>query len=393
MPHLRERHILPLLIKRLTFSPVLAIQGARQTGKSVLLRDILAKKFKRAKYVSFDSHAQSGFAQNNPETFLAGLQEFHPLIIDEAQKAPNIFDAVKLAIDTKRLPGRYILLGSTEFSRLSRIRESLTGRMGRIRIHPFTLAEIHNLPLRKLKLANLFASQTRITREQLFKHLRSGGMPGIFAVREANERIRLLQDWLDLSCQRDALQFEGVKIDPQLCLAILEQVAKLDEATEGKIAKALLKDPRKIKTHLKILEALFIVQKLPLHSTGSGKALYYLLDTSFASYFGASFHKCLLNLIKTELDALLACHDLPLTTMSYYKSPAGSPVHFIIENPHEMAAIKILPSEKLDLRELEILKSLQKKISGKKIFCYALGGERFSLKKEKIEIYPWEAIA
>ena len=49
---------------------------------------------------------------------------------------PEIFNAVKFQVDQKRVPGSYLLLGSTEFSKLARIRESLTGRLGRIRALP-----------------------------------------------------------------------------------------------------------------------------------------------------------------------------------------------------------------------------------------------------------------
>jgi predicted AAA+ superfamily ATPase len=392
MPHRRNRHVLPLILKRLKFSPVIALQGARQTGKSFLARDILAKSLKLAKYVTFDSQATASYAQTHPESFLSGYQDHHPLIIDEAQKAPAIFDAVKLSVDEDRRPGRYLLLGSTEFSHLTRVRESLTGRMGRIRLYPLTIGEAHNLPLRHFRLGKLFSDHPRISRAQLLKHLSLGGMPGIFSVRDEAERMRLLEDWLKLTCERDALQFHGVKIDPELCFLILEQIARLDEPSAGHIAAALLRDLRRIKIHLQVLETLFIVQRVSPRTGHRGKPVYYLLDAAMAHYLGASLYKCLLTLIKAELDALLATHDEPRTTMTGFRARAGGTIHFVIETPREVAAIKVLKSEALDLREIAILKSFQNQITGKKLYCYALGGGRFSLKKEKIEVYPWESV-
>ena len=70
MPHLRERTVTPLLIKKLSFSPVVAIQGARQTGKSVLARQILPAKIKGYTYISFDEFAQRDFARKNPDSYL-----------------------------------------------------------------------------------------------------------------------------------------------------------------------------------------------------------------------------------------------------------------------------------------------------------------------------------
>ena len=105
MAHLRKRHALSLIKRRLKSSRVLTIQGARQTGKSVLARIILPTEFNNALFESFDSATTKRFAHDNPDTFLEKNKEYHSIIIDEAQ-----------------------------------IKESLTGRMSRIRLFPFTLA-------------------------------------------------------------------------------------------------------------------------------------------------------------------------------------------------------------------------------------------------------------
>src|SRR3990167_2157986 len=354
MPHLRNRYVLKLILKRLKFSPVVALQGARQTGKSVLVRDILAKGLRAAKYVTFDSKTAVDFAKHNPESFLSSYQDFSPLIIDEAQKAPSIFDAVKLSVDEKRKPGRYLLLGSTEFSHLTKIRESLTGRLSRIRLYPLTLGETHNLPMRNFQMSHLFLDKPRMTRAQLTKHLDLGGMPGLFSIRDDAERARQWDDWLKLTCERDVLQMHGVKIDPGLCFAILEQIATLSEPSASHIAQSLLRDLRKVKTHLDVLETLFVVQKLSPHRGSTGKPVYTLLDVALAYNLGASLYKRLVMLVRTELDSLLSYHDMAFTTMTYFRARAGGIINFVIENPKEIAIIKVLPTESLDLRELAI---------------------------------------
>ena len=63
-----------------------------------------------------------------------------------------------------------------------------------------------------------------------------------------------------------------------------------------------------------------------------------------------------------------------------------------IKAPEEIAIIKVLPTESLDLRELAILRAFQANKGDKKLYSYALGGGRFSLKKEKIEVFPWESV-
>jgi len=69
------------------------------------------------------------------------------LVIDEAQKVPKIFDAVKYTVDQDRRPGRFVLTCSTEFSRETMIQESLTGRLSRLRLFPLTISETLELPL------------------------------------------------------------------------------------------------------------------------------------------------------------------------------------------------------------------------------------------------------
>src|SRR3989338_7269409 len=146
MPHSRSRLAITILLKRLKFTPVVAIQGARQTGKSFLVREILAKQITSSGYVSLDDKSKQALAQESPQTFLASMSDFKPAIIDEAQKSPALFDAIKLLVDKNRRTGSFLLLGSTEFSLLQNIRESLTGRMGRIRLYPMTFWEIQGLP-------------------------------------------------------------------------------------------------------------------------------------------------------------------------------------------------------------------------------------------------------
>ncbi len=193
MPHGRPRLATGLLLKRLRFTPVVAIQGARQTGKSFLARELLGKKLPKSTYVSLDDKSKQALAQDSPQTFLASLSGSEPAIIDEAQKSPALFDAIKLAVDNDRRPGSFLLLGSTEFSLLQNVRESLTGRMGKTRLYPMTFWEMHGLPRKK----------TESTRAQCLNYLDSGGMPGIAFVREQQVRADFFQDWIDLTCQRD----------------------------------------------------------------------------------------------------------------------------------------------------------------------------------------------
>lgn len=395
MPHSRQRHIVPQLLKKLSFSPVVTIQGARQTGKSFLAREILPKKCSNFHYTSFDEFLQRDFASRNPDTYLAQYQQNGTLAIDEAQKVPDIFDAIKLSVDQNRIPGKYLLLGSTEFSKLTRIRESLTGRMSRVRLYPMNLAETLELPPNSSKQIGLLAEKSRINRNQFMTYLERGGFPVIFAVRNNGERNSLLQDWLDLTTQRDVLQIPGATILPDLCLQILGAVAKLDEPNTTQISHFLRQDARRVKTHIKILTTLFILNEVMPHRLGTGKPIYYLVDVALAKFLGASFERQIATAFLNEQLSQRSYRDDRTTRITYYRTTKGSVIHFVIERDNAIMPIKILDTEHIDERELMILKAFRAKLlaDSNKVSLVALSSNRLSLKKDKIEIYPWEAMA
>ena len=119
--------------------PVVAITGARQTGKTTLAQ----LTFPQKKYVNFDDTDTLNIAKNNPKDFIIALN--NGAIIDEAQKLPEIFDAIKLHVDTTNSkPGKFILTGSSQFRLKENISDSLAGRIGIINLAPLSISELKN---------------------------------------------------------------------------------------------------------------------------------------------------------------------------------------------------------------------------------------------------------
>jgi hypothetical protein len=102
--------------------PAVVLTGARQTGKTTLVREL----WPAASYVSLDRPEKAAVATESPEAFLRELVE--PAVIDEAQYAPGLFRHLKLLIDADRRPGRFLLTGSQTFSLMQGVSESLAGR-------------------------------------------------------------------------------------------------------------------------------------------------------------------------------------------------------------------------------------------------------------------------
>ena len=117
--------------------PVIGITGPRQSGKSTLTKAAFPDK----KYVTFDDKNMRELAKANPSDFVAAFPD--GAIIDEAQKVPEIFDALKMHIDsTEYTPGKFILTGSSQFRLRQNMTDSMAGRAAFLKLLPFSVKEL-----------------------------------------------------------------------------------------------------------------------------------------------------------------------------------------------------------------------------------------------------------
>lgn len=130
------RKIESLLIRMAHQFPAVLITGARQTGKTSLLRHL----FPDASYLTMDLPANVETARASPETLLDRLRE--PIIIDEIQYAPTLLKHIKVRIDSDRRPGRFYLAGSQVFGLMEGVSESLAGRCGILDLHTLSYDEL-----------------------------------------------------------------------------------------------------------------------------------------------------------------------------------------------------------------------------------------------------------
>ena len=167
--------------------PVIVITGARQVGKSTMLRMI---KDEGMNYVSLDDMDVRNLALSDPKYFLE--QYSYPLLIDEIQYAPDLLPYIKMIVDEERLkslknnkPTRALfwLTGSQQFNVMKNISESLAGRVGVLSLYSLSLSEItHNASsvfspnIDELKKKDV---TTMLDTKQIFERIYSGGMPSV----------------------------------------------------------------------------------------------------------------------------------------------------------------------------------------------------------------------
>lgn len=399
MPHLRERHAFPLLLSKLKKSPAIFVQGVRQCGKSTLIRDLLAPKIQSVKYISLDQKNWRDNANTNPDSLLETYKN-NLLAIDEAQKAPPLFDAIKFSIDNHRIPGKFILLGSSEFSKLNLIRESLTGRAMSIRLFPFNLAESLKISANSIKHFSLLndnvtTEKFRVKRNEFLRYLERGGLPGIFAMRSDQDRIDAINSWLQLTIERDALLFPKLKIDPDVLWNLVNLIAKESEPEAKIFSTKLRKDYRIIDRHLNVLKALFVIHELPSNENGSGASRYFLCDVAIATLLGADQHRQLQTWILNEYLSQYSYRNIFNDyQFSYYRSSKGKIVDLVITSrkaDRTACAIKLYTFEDINLRDIEILEALKRK-SSVKTELHAFYPGINSMKLKNVSIHPWESI-
>jgi hypothetical protein len=115
--------------------PAVLVTGARQVGKTSLLRHL----YPHASYLTLDFPAHAEAARTAPEDLLDRFRP--PVIIDEIQYAPSLLRYVKVRIDGNRKPGRFLLTGSQAFALMEGASESLAGRCGVLQLHTLSYAE------------------------------------------------------------------------------------------------------------------------------------------------------------------------------------------------------------------------------------------------------------
>ncbi len=264
-PAMFTRHIQPLLNDALADTPVVLLNGARQTGKSTLVKTLSDKANRR--YFTLDDQTTLAAIKNDPAGFVAGLGE--SVTLDEVQRAPELFLAIKAAVDRDRRPGRFLLTGSANVLLLPALADSLAGRMEILSLWPLSAAERVDAPL--FNLADwLFDGDIHTLniasceRPQLFENLLCGGFPEAVSRSSAKRRTAWFNSYLQSIMQRDMrdlANIEQLTEIPKLLQLLATRSASLLNFAE--ISRSSGLSQTTLKRYFSLLETLFLVCRLP----------------------------------------------------------------------------------------------------------------------------------
>ncbi len=383
MPHQRLRFALPQIQKLSSFWPIVGVLGLRQVGKTTLLRRLA----KVPNGVTLDDEGTLSDARNSAKVFLAKLDL--PVVIDEVQKAPGIFDALKVQVDQERIPGQYYLTGSTSFSAKLGIRESLTGRIGLMHLFPLTLGEAAGQPMRPHFKSPFHLQGTRFTIENFAKQMVKGGLPVPMFARDAGARDLYWKSWIETTIYRDTAKLFGTSYDPDLAMVILRRFGALLSEGELPTLRHFELPSRKLRSYLAAMEGVFLLRRLICHERGIGKDVWILGDSGLAHYLmsnqpGAG---ATLSLARHTLLNEISAHEeyhgrsLPLV---YYKSATGTPVDLIWNG----IPLKITASATALGWEKRALEGAMKALGAKRGLLVA-PRERPQLETTGVSVIPW----
>lgn len=340
------RHVERHLVEALADSPAVLIHGPRQCGKTTLARLVGASRGYR--YITFDDDVVRDAAWDDPLGFAAGLPE--RVILDEVQRVPSLFTALKMEIDRRRAPGRFLLTGSTHVLLVPRLSESLAGRLQTLRLHPLAQCELEQQGSDFLD--TLFACEFAIERttrlgERLPERVTAGGYPAALARPPGRRRANWYHGHVDALVQRDVRDLASIRrleILPRLLATAASQTARMfsvsDLAAPFEVSRPTIRD------YATLLERVFLVERLPAwHSNRLSRLVkrpkLHLCDTGIASallgidgpalaHDRTLFGQLLETFVYQELRRQASWHDVRMT-FHYFRDKDGVEVDIVIE--------------------------------------------------------------
>ena len=374
-PPLYPRYAEGPLVESLADSPAVLIHGPRQSGKTTLAR--LVGDPRGYDYISFDGDVARAAAESDPADFVGGLGE--RTVLDEVQRVPSLFAALKQAIDSERTPGRFLLTGSSQVLLVSALSDSLAGRMDILRLHPLSQGEIHGghpTFLDDLFRGAFRTSTTGRLGDDLAARIADGGYPAALARSTSRRRANWYRSFIDTQLQRDVRDMARISaLDalPRLLAAAASQTARLYNLSTM-AAPFQLSRPT-IGDYVALLERLFLIDRLPpwhsnllsrmvktskLHmgDTGLGCALVGVNPGSL-SRDRALLGQFLESFVYQELKRQAVCQDSPLEFF-HYRDKDRLEVDIVIERgARELAGVEVkaaatvTPSDFRGLRKLK----------------------------------------
>ena len=378
-----KRSIRTQILAALEDTPVVFLNGARQTGKSTLVREIAEVEYP-ARYVTFDDPTVLSAARNDPAGFLGGMDG--SVIIDEVQLAPHIFPVLKLLVDRQRRPGRFLLTGSANILLVPRVAESLAGRMEILTLWPLSEAEIegHDENMIDLLFEKKFSLPTAVDRTgrssgdraDLIARLTRGGYPEVVGRRNEERRRSWFSSYLTTILQRDVREManiEGLTELPRVLALLATRASSLINLAD--ISRNIDIPQTTLRRYMTLLETTFLLAPVPAWSANLGKRMVKasklaMSDTGLLTYLLGANEQRLTedsSLLGRVLENFVVCELRKHATwgktkpqLFHFRTQTGLEVDIILEDAAgQLVGVEVKASATVTSRDFKGLRALQ----------------------------------
>jgi len=359
---------------------ICCITGPRQSGKSTLINHLFKSNWK---YYSFDDRELLLRAKDDPALF---IKAFHSNIaIDEAQKAPDLFDEIKKLVD-EGFPHKIILSGSANFLLMKAITESLAGRTGILHVLPFSAAEAYerhsnNLIEKMITTAtpeNLFsvlcnAQKNSMDDEQLLNFILFGAFPKVHELTEPAHKWLWHENYISTYIEKDLRSLAHVGD-----LDAFQRVYKILALQSGSIinmssiGQAIGIATQTVKHYISILQTSFHGMLLPAYLMNQRKQIIkapkiMLADTGIINYFlqidsidkmvnapqwGSILETHVVNEIVKQIQSIV-----PKPSLYYWRTNNGAEVDVVLQSGRRLIPMEIKSGVQIRRQSLRGLKS------------------------------------
>ncbi len=382
------RRATPLVREFLEGFRAVVVNGPRQAGKSTVLGQV---QVNRGPLITLDDPTQLDLARTDPIGFLAQIPPH--AAIDEFQRGgAALLLGVKKTLDERNDRGQLLLAGSTRFLTTRRLAETLTGRVGIVDLLPLSAGEIRgshegflDAVFNELTVGDLACEA--LGRADYAEQIAVGGFPEL-ALGAASDRFRSVwcRSYLDTVTAPANVEQVGDMRRPDLPGGLVHQVAARSsgEIVVADLARELRADETTIRTHLELLQTLYLIRSLPAWTTSltnraKRRAVGHLLDTALACHLLGEtatslaeptsrwFGPLLESFVVGELAKQATWCDAP-TALGQYRDRDRREVDVIVERHGRVVAIEIKATATPLTSHARHIKYLQSKL-----------GERFAL--------------
>lgn len=263
---LLERHAEQMIREALQDTRVVLVNGARQSGKSTLLRQIA--RAQAAEWRDLDSPVIRQAAQADP----AGFVDYPDMmVIDEIQRVPELLLPIKVQVDNDPRPGRYLLTGSARVLGLRALPDALPGRMETIELWPFSQGEIDEAPDGFIDAIFAYGAElrhdSRVGRAEYADRIVRGGFPEAIARSNPRRRERFHDSYVAALVARDVMQLSDIERTVQM-RALIRLLATrsgqlLVASTVGN--EAGISQATALR-YISLLEEVFLIKRVPAWS-------------------------------------------------------------------------------------------------------------------------------